>query len=691
MPNRCATRSYLRLVSREREWNGTPSTTQLIRGTISAWLQITRDYAVSPGDRAFMILGSRGHAKLQGSDDEYSTLEGYLDGPDITGIYDVLEEEDGRVVLVDYKTSGSYKVSKALGFHVVEEETGEVYKSGKRKGQPKTRKILHRDDEFMDRRDWELQLNMYRIQLERRGIHIDEMRVMCIVRDGNTWIARSRGVFRNIYYFRIARLDDAEVLAYFERKRQALFSAIEEDKCDLVCNAHENWQGIRCTRYCEVAEFCPLGKYLKIQKEADDMPIKGLSDARRIPRIGKIALGIKKQTMKAGKMVEYPSEVNYFVLRPQTPDPAENERLIAKFEDLYGKEPRSIAIMVPLSDREMVFPHYYKRYGSSTLLQCKGDGETASCLKEHAAGLEVIEERNGRVVVKCLGQECPYYTGDSAVSKTKKCSEVATLQVLLPEMPGAGVWQITTSSKNSIMNINGSLDFLEAIVGRINMLPLKLERVQQEMQHDGKKRIHYPLKLNANLVLAELQGWAQIDATKVLLELPEVAESKEDLIYEQTPEDAIYTEKPSEPIHEGGGPEILDDEPSVAEGKAYAHEMADAVVKSIAKEFDREEALAQVEAETQKPESSRTSNGWTYTDAVRFFATTFEVDIVDFGLFCDATYKTEGKALLVLKPAMGDGKEANKLQKAYDKWYETHLAAMQESEGEQDVDEPLLI
>jgi hypothetical protein len=591
-----------------------------------------------------MILGSRGHAKLEGSDDEFSTLEGYLDGPDVTGHYDVLEREGDNVVLVDYKTSGSYKVSKALGFHVVEEPTGEVYKSGKRKGQPKTRKILHRDDDFIERRDWELQLNMYRIQLERRGMHVDDMRVMCIVRDGNTWIARSRGVFRNIYYFRTARLDDArlddaQVLSYFERKRQALFRAIEEDKCELVCNAHENWRGIRCTRYCEVAEHCPLGKYLMNEKEADDMPIKGLSDARRIPRIGKIGLGVLKQVMKSGKMVQYPAEVNYFVLKPRTPNESERQRLIDKFHELYGDEPKSIDIMLPLSDRELVFPQDYKRYGSSTLLQCKGDGETASCLKEQAEGLEVISQENGRVTVKCLGQECPYYTGGTTVSKKKKCSEVATLQVLLPAMPGAGVWQVTTGSKHSIMNINGSLDFLEAIVGRINMVPLKLERIQQEIQHDGKKRTHYPLSLNADIILADLQGWAQIDATKVLLELPEVAESQEDLIYEQTPEEAIYTVEPSEPINEGGEP---DEEPA---------------------------------------------NGLTYIDAVVEWASKLDIDAALFGEFCDSI-GTQGKTFLRLKAAMEDGSTANKLQRDYDAWYAAKVK--DEEPVEMDADPDLL-
>ena len=670
MPNRCATRSYLRLVSRERVWNGTPSTTQLIRGTIGAWLQITRDYAVSPDDRAFMILGSRGHAKLEGSDDEFSTLEGYLDGPDVTGHYDVLEHEGGKAVLVDYKTSGSFKVALALGFHVVDEPTGEVYKSGKRKGQPKTRKILHRDDDFMERRDWELQLNMYRIQLERRGIHIDEMRVMCIVRDGNTWIARSRGVFRNIYYFRIARLDDAEVLAYFKRKRLALFTAIEEDKCDLVCNAHENWQGIRCTRYCEVAEHCPLGKYLMRQKEVEEVKyttIAGLSDVVKLPKLGRLALGKKITTIKNGKPVEYPTQVDHFILRPGTPDESARQRLIDKFENLYGKEPKSVDVMLPLPDRTKVFPHCYQRWGATTMVKCEGNGVQADCIKEYAKDLEMISDADGILTVKCLGKQCIYY-------KTGECSHAAILMVLLPELEGNGVWYVTTTSIHSIIQINSAFAFLDATVGRINMIPLKLQRRPKNTLHEGKKRTHYPLFLDTTFSLADMQAWAQIDATKVLLELPAVSPSREDLAFETTPEDAIYTVEPSkavegESVYEGGGPAVLDEDISAA-----------AQVEAEAE---------QREQKAQQPEPSGTRNGLTYVDAVSEMASNFDIDMPLFGEFCDSI-GTKGKTFLRLKAAMEDGPTANELQKDYDAWYAARLET-EEPEVEMDADPDLLL
>jgi len=228
MGERCATRSYLQMVRRERPWTGKPSTTQLIQGTMCAFLKLTNDYAVSPDSRAFMIHGTKGHGNLEAADDEYSLLEERFndDTTDITGIADVLEVENGHSILVDYKTSGSFKVAKALGFYVDEEETDEVYKSGKRKGEHKTRNILKRDQSKKDRREWELQLNKYRMEYEKRGFQVNDLKIQCVVRDGNTYMARSRGVFRNVYYFKINILPDTEVTEYFDRKKWALLKAL---------------------------------------------------------------------------------------------------------------------------------------------------------------------------------------------------------------------------------------------------------------------------------------------------------------------------------------------------------------------------------------------------------------------------------------------------------------------------------
>lgn len=625
MPNRCATRSYLKMVSSERVWTGVPSTTMLIGGTMLAFLRLTKEYAISPDDRAFMIHGTKGHARLEGFEDEFSLAEGKLEDPErgVTGIFDVVETEDGKSILVDYKTSGSFKVAKALGFWVDTEETGEVYKSGKRKGEARTRKILKRDDAHVDRWEWTLQLNNYRMMLEAKGHRVDEIRIMCVVRDGNTYIARSRGVFRNVYYFKIPFLNDKIVVEYFRAKRRDLLLALKQGYWKYPCSEQESWGGIRCKSYCEVAEHCLLGKFLKQERKELDVPIKGLSEARRFPRDGKIALGIKVISEKSKK--EYPKEVDYFVLKPGTPSELQNQKMLDQFHALYGEQPKSIAIMFPVGDPEVVFPQSLKRYGRN-LLQCKGDGVTAQCISEkHAEGLEILGEEDGRILVKCLKEECPYY-------QSKKCKEIGILQVLLPELPGIGVWQITTSSIHSIININSGLDYLIATCGRFHMLPLILERRPRESQREEngkiKKSTHYMLHLNTDMKLVDMQRWAGIEPTKVLLGLPEVSEDVEDILLEQTSEEAIYDALPDKSI------------PEVETGKAEKES-----------------------AENGKPETGSTFEVWTGGLAQKM-----GVDQSLLEEFILETSKTKAQAMLRAKKAAGDKEQKAKLKDAFQEW-----------------------
>ena len=65
MGERCLTLPTLKLISKEREWNGVASTTQLLDGTMSAYLKLTKDYAVDPDSRAFMLQGTKHHKELE--------------------------------------------------------------------------------------------------------------------------------------------------------------------------------------------------------------------------------------------------------------------------------------------------------------------------------------------------------------------------------------------------------------------------------------------------------------------------------------------------------------------------------------------------------------------------------------------------------------------------------------------------
>lgn len=189
--------------------------------------------------------------------------------------------------------------------------------------------------------------------------------------------------------------------------------------------------------------------------------IKGLSDKRRLPRLGIIRLGIKKKSRNSGS--EYPAEVEYFVV----PD---------EVKKVYGDKPNELDVMLPLNDLDAVFPCAYKHYGSSKGLKCTGDGENAWRVNDQTKEMEEIK--------------CPCNLLDE-----KKCNKSATLNVILPKINVGGVYQVRTGSFHSIVDINSGIDYVNALVGRVAMIPLKLRRVKTETHHDDKKQTHYTLQV----------------------------------------------------------------------------------------------------------------------------------------------------------------------------------------------------
>jgi len=245
--------------------------------------------------------------------------------------------------------------------------------------------------------------------------------------------------------------------------------------------------------------------------------ISGLSAIRRLPRLGKIRLGIKKVSQKTGK--EYPSETDFFVC------PAE----IKKF---YGDEPKELNIAFPMNDPEVIFPQCYKWYGSSAGLKCRGDGETALRLNEET---KEMEER-----------ECP-----CELLEEGKCQQRASLVFMMPGIKIGGVYQIDLSSYHSIVDINSGIDYARALLNdQIAFVPFKLKRVPKETHADGKKQVHYTLQLELDITakeLSELQNGKRLfygQNKRYEIEAPEedknpAYDSKEDgaVIVEETEED----------------------------------------------------------------------------------------------------------------------------------------------------------
>lgn len=205
------------------------------------------------------------------------------------------------------------------------------------------------------------------------------------------------------------------------------------------------------------------------------MPIKGLSETRRLPRIGKIHLGVR---VKEKGKAEYPRATQYFVFDPEHP----------KYKELvetFGEKPTELRILIPVEDEERFASQYYKLYSRTRGLVCKGDGETCVRMVDKDTG--ALANRNSKNVemrdMTCQGRDCPDYG-------PRGCGEVMNLQFLLPEVSGFGVWQIDTGSVNSILNINSALELIRSVYGRVSMVPLILALEPKEVTNpdDGKKK-----------------------------------------------------------------------------------------------------------------------------------------------------------------------------------------------------------
>ena len=134
-------------------------------------------------------------------------------------------------------------------------------------------------------------------------------------------------------------------------------------------------------------------------------PIKGIIDIIRLPRLGKIHLGIKREV--DGKT--YPEPTDYFVCP---------EEVIK----VFGEKPRKLRIMFPTNDPTQWVNVYFRRYSKSRRLVCLGNGITALDMVNSRTGDTELREKQCRPATCCAYQQ-------------GICHKVMNLQFLLPECP----------------------------------------------------------------------------------------------------------------------------------------------------------------------------------------------------------------------------------------------------------------
>jgi hypothetical protein len=183
--------------------------------------------------------------------------------------------------------------------------------------------------------------------------------------------------------------------------------------------------------------------------------IKGLSELRRLPRAGKIRLGVMVQGADGNS---YPRATDYFVC----PD---------EVKAVFGEKPKELRVVFPLDTQSKVFPQDLKMYRKGGGLFCSGDGETA---KRWSPEGQLVDR-------PC---PCEYLEGDKP-----QCKPTATLHFLLPDVPVLGVWQMTVHGRSVIIGLNSALEHFHAVFGGLRGIPFVLKMVATDTQrYDAKKR-----------------------------------------------------------------------------------------------------------------------------------------------------------------------------------------------------------
>lgn len=266
---RCMFLPTLRAVAKSLDRNiFEPTVTELIAGVRETYLKKTSAYAVEPSSVLYALQGQAIHSINELNTQGEILSEERLKDDITSGQFDlygkILDSDEG--VLGDLKITSSFKLMKALGIYKVKVDTGEVYKSGVKKGQPKFKTEL-RYDGVRDLLDWAIQLNYYRMLLENAGFKVNKMCIQSVCRDASLRIAAERGIDKTVYIIPINKISDCWLTRYFQHKAKLLNEAIKTKTLPPICSHRERRGNRKCLGYCAARENCPYAQRLLSQNK----------------------------------------------------------------------------------------------------------------------------------------------------------------------------------------------------------------------------------------------------------------------------------------------------------------------------------------------------------------------------------------------------------------------------------------
>lgn len=216
--------------------------------------------------------------------------------------------------------------------------------------------------------------------------------------------------------------------------------------------------------------------------------IPGVTDRRRMPRLGKIRLGAKAVSQRG---TEYPKALDHF-----------NFKDVPEVQEVYGEDCRELPVILPSDDPTVFFPSARKAYRKSGLFCVCDDGETARRVRvpidkngrgDHQGEAfikgEGLDVKEGEMFeLPCPGEACSYF-------ESKMCKNLGRLLFILPEVPRFGVYEIATTSYNSIVNVLSVTDAVRNAIGTVCGVKFWLVLKPHQVQPDGKAKTVYVLDL----------------------------------------------------------------------------------------------------------------------------------------------------------------------------------------------------
>lgn len=226
---RCKAKPFLKRAASQREWNGTPSVTQLLNGVRESFLKITHDYYIDPEKKTAAMIGTQVHNMLYKLAETEYAEETIIDDI-LSGTYDFYDPENET--LIDYKTWGAWKIVKILNDERPHERSEALF-------------------------DVVMQMTRYKMLIKSRypELPIKRIAVQVISREVNLQHAIKKGVEQGSPLIILPEVDETLVEKYFQLKAEMLKQAIEQNWAPL-CNSRENWNEKKCSSFCEVKNAC---------------------------------------------------------------------------------------------------------------------------------------------------------------------------------------------------------------------------------------------------------------------------------------------------------------------------------------------------------------------------------------------------------------------------------------------------